>query len=1157
MTRIKDVLQIDPTSEPLVNQGQARLSDDDEERAVKELRGELKTFVCKGQYAAGIHTIIESFLADLGHTSQKAAWVSGFFGSGKSHLLKMLANLWQDTAFDDGTTARAMVRDMPDDLRALFKELDTAGRRAGGLFAAAGTLPSGSAEAVRLSVLRILFKAAGLPGEYRQASFCLWLQGMGVLDTVKAHVAAAGKDFGHELNRLHLSRPMAEALVAADVGFSTVDDAKQSVRAEFADQKGDISTDVFLDRFREVLKMVGRDGRMPCTLLVLDEVQQYIGDSESTSTNVTEVAEAICKNLDSHVMLVGAGQSALTSVPLMHKMMDRFVIKVPLSDVEIETVTREVLLAKKPSEHQTLKDSLDRHAATISRQLQGTRIAERPEDREALPLDYPILPVRRRFWEECFRQIDTTGTHSQLRSQLRIIHDALGDIADKPLGTVIRGDVLYDALAPLMIQVGSLNRETDEQIQAVRRDMGERAARVCGLIFLISWLRRSGIADLGVRATRDHIADLLIDDLSQDSAKLREEVGKTLKELLDAGKIIPVGNEVRLQTREGAEWDRDFRARQANVRNDDATIHQIRDKLLYEEVTRLMSGVRFLHGQAKVERRFALHRDAAAPARPERELVLWVRDGWGVAKGAMETSAREGCGEGVDSPVVYVHLPRREHTELKNAIVDAEAAKRVLDARGTPTLNEGQEAWRSMDTRLKSAQDEMARLVQKIVADATVWNGGGTEVFALSIEDKLRSAGETALDRQFPQFRHGDAAASAWDQALRTALQGGDQPLSAVGWGDTVDRHPVAQELRSRIGAGKIGSDLLRALTGAPYGWPKEAVETCLVAMHRSGHVSATLNNMPLPADGLDRGKIGKAHFKWESRTLTVRDRLALRGLFVKVGLKSTDESLVADAATFLARVQDLGSGAGGPPPLPEPPTRELNEIADLARQPAGNEQLYAIREQAEELGARIEAWKAAKDIAERRRTAWALVERLATHSHGMPEAAATLTQVEAVRSQRLLLQEPDLVAPLRQSLGEVLRTAVGTAFTRLDDAVTAALAALEAAPTWAALPEEKRRAILRDVQLDRPVRPSLPDEAAIADLLDRRSLASFAEAADAVPARQRKALEMAAKELEPKLRTLHLPAATLRSPDDLQAWLDRTRAVVEEALAEGPVLVG
>ena len=55
---IKELLQSDP-SQPLVNQGQARIADKRDERALTELQAELRTFVCEGQYADGIARIVE------------------------------------------------------------------------------------------------------------------------------------------------------------------------------------------------------------------------------------------------------------------------------------------------------------------------------------------------------------------------------------------------------------------------------------------------------------------------------------------------------------------------------------------------------------------------------------------------------------------------------------------------------------------------------------------------------------------------------------------------------------------------------------------------------------------------------------------------------------------------------------------------------------------------------------------------------------------------------------------------------------------------------------------------------------------------------------------------------------------------------------------
>lgn len=77
---------------------------------------------------------------------------------------------------------------MPDDLRELLRELDTAGKRAGGLLAAAGALPSGTTDHVRLTILSVLLRGVGLPDQYPQAQFCLWLHDQGWFEKVKGAV---------------------------------------------------------------------------------------------------------------------------------------------------------------------------------------------------------------------------------------------------------------------------------------------------------------------------------------------------------------------------------------------------------------------------------------------------------------------------------------------------------------------------------------------------------------------------------------------------------------------------------------------------------------------------------------------------------------------------------------------------------------------------------------------------------------------------------------------------------------------------------------------------------------------------------------------------------------------------------------------------------
>ena len=666
--KIKDVLQRDPATHPLVNQGQARIADTTNDRVIEELRGELSTFVCEGQYADGIQVILSSYLKCLSQTSQLAAWVSGFFGSGKSHLLKMLCHLWQDTRFPDGSSARSLVPSIPEDLRHSLRELDTAGKRGGGLLAAAGSLPSGTTDNVRLTVLSVLLRGVGLPDQFAQAQFCLWLHDQGYFNSVKESIEKAGKDWTAELNNLYVSGLIARAVLACEPKFAASEiEARKTIRDNFPVRNTDITTAEFLGTFKRALKLKGRDGRLPCTVLVLDEVQAYIGDSSDRSTLVTEVAEAVSKQLDSNVIVVGAGQSALTDVPLLHKLMDRFRIRVSLSDADVETVTRKVLLQKKPAAIGDIHKLLDSHSGEVSRELQGTRIGECVEDREIIVDDYPLLPVRRRFWEHCFRQIDAAGTQSQLRSQLRIIHDAVAKLSDSPLGAVIPGDELYEALAPEMVNTGVLLREINERIINLSKDgtrEGRLARRVCGIVFLIGKLPREAGADIGVRPTKEHISDLLVDDLTADNGKLRSSVESTLEKLVSQGVLMKVGDEYRLQTKEGSEWDREFRNRQTKLANDDADIAIRRDGLLYAEADRIIRGVKIVQGAAKEPRPLAIFRDQLPPQVTGENIPVWIRDQWSCARREVEDAARKA---GSDGPIIYVFIPRQSADDLRQA----------------------------------------------------------------------------------------------------------------------------------------------------------------------------------------------------------------------------------------------------------------------------------------------------------------------------------------------------------------------------------------------------------------------------------------------------------------------------------------------------------
>lgn len=1152
---IYELFDRDPRKARLANNGQARITDGADDQGRAELRAELETFVCDGQFGDALQRILERYLANLGAPRQDSVWVSGFFGSGKSHLLKMLTHLWVNTSFEDGATARSLVRGLPEDVAAALRELDTHVRRSGKpAVAAAGTLLSGSVDHVRHSVLSILFRACGWPAQYPQATFCFWLREQGLLDRVRGAVETAGKDWLRELNNLYVSPIIASALIDADPSFAAdVKAARQVLIQQFPQLATDISTEQFIAAARQALST---DEALPLTVLVLDEVQQYINEAQDRAATITEVAEAVQTQFDSRVMLVGAGQSALSGgTTALLWLRDRFRIAVELSDADVEAVTRKVLLEKKPSTVPAIERMFDENPGEVDRHLHGTRLGPRSEDERVRTADYPLLSTRRRFWEACFQAVDAAGTNSQLRSQLRIVHDSLQLVANEALGAVIPASDLFEALAPSLVSSGVLLNEIHTRIRKLDdgTDEGQLRRDLCGLIFLIGKLPRERAVDLGVRANTTALADLLVSDVTVDSGPFRRRVADALEALATNGVLMKVGDEYRLQTTEGAEWDRMFRERQAALRQNEVEIATRRDQLFGQEVQSIVSSVKLSHGAAKLRRSLVLHTGGEAPAAGGDGISVWLRDEWGCALKDALTEARR---LGPTEPTLHVYLAKRSADLLKDRIIDTEAARQVLERHGTPSSEPAREARDGMESRRAEAERARDEIVREILRAAKVLQSGGSEVFGEGLAEKLTSGAEASLARLFPRFSEGDHR--AWEAAMRRAKDGSDQPFKAVGWEGATEDHPVAKEVLAKIASAARGTDLHRALKGSPYGWPQDAIDAAVLALHRSGHLRATRNGQPVAVGALDQAGIKGADLRPERVRLSTSQRIAVRGLFEKLGVttRSGEEELRAPA--FLDALRALAARAGGMAPLPQPP--DVKVVEDLARL-AGSEQLGAIHENRALLEEWSGAWRTLAERVELRMPAWDRARALCRHAADLPVAEEVGPELNAIETQRCLLADTDALAPLVAKLAAALRGMLAELHGRLSEARERARTTLASDATWAKLDAAAQEEIVERLGLSQPAPLDVATDAALRDTLDAHALSAWEADIDAVGERTAKALEEAARRLaesDPTRgpTTVAVRRGTLADEASVRAWLAEHETTLLQAVRSGPVIV-
>lgn len=1142
----RDLYFRDPTTLELLNNGVSKVSEiGHDEGQIKTLRFELQNFVCDGEYARGMERILKAYLGGLGKAEQNAVWVSGFFGSGKSHLVKVLRYLWEDYHFADGATARSLVT-LPSEITDLLTELSNRSRPLGGLRAAAGTLGAGSMDNVRLAFIQLVLRAGGLPENLAQAKFILWLRSSGLEAKVEAALQQQNRQLAREVLSLKLSVPLAEALVSAEPKYATAANAQAAIRDQFKDNNSPTIDDA-LDVVKQIF---GHDGQLPCTLLVVDEIQQFIGEKIQRANDVQEIAEHVCTDLGSRLLIIGTGQSALHSAtPALQRLQARFAVKVQLSDTDVESVIRKTVLRKKPEQESNISACMEANQGELARHLQNTRLAATHDDDKFFVADYPLLPTRRRFWEKVLRNTDHSGTKAQLRSQLQIVFEATRQTAAAAVGTVVPADFIYDQISTDLLNSGELEREYDEIIRKQRDGTPDGALRssLCAVIFLIGKLPRSPGVDDGVRANAETLVDLLITDLKNDRPRLEQQVPKLLKQMEADGHLMAVESEYRLQTREGVLWTHDFNRRRTAALNDDQRINSRRAELLRDGAKQALKPVSLQQGTSGTSRKMVFELSSSRPTTSSDEVTLWLRDGWSDDEKSVLNDARAA---GVDSPMLFGYLPRTHHEELKQAIASHVAAQETLDAHGPASTPEAIEARKAIETHLEISQHRIQQLLGHIIGGAKVFLGGGQEANGIELADKVQDSADSALVRLFPQFSEADHG--NWGQVVSRARGGDVGALSQVGYPGNPTQHPVCRRVLDFIGAGKKGKDLRDNFKAAPFGWPQDAIDGALFVMLVAGNLRATNNGQPAQAS-LPQNQVGVASFYVDVPPLNVQQRLDLKALFQKTSITTQNGKESEAAAESLKKLLALAESAGGSAPRPEAPdTQDVRDLQMLS----GNAQLLKLHEQKDDLAAKLAAWKKSADAITKRWPAWERLLDFHNFAAGLPEADACAKSIAAITEGRGLLAEPDPVPELIKQLTTALRIALGKLQDDLAAAFTAGDAKLAESQVWSGQTDEQRATIATAYQLTPPPKAAIGTDDEILEALRVRTLTDRRNLLDAVPQRFARALEEAAKLATPEAVRIALPGAIIKTPDELDQWLAGVRQQVVDKLKDGPVIL-
>jgi len=1129
----EELFVLNPNENNLMNDGVVNINTAKDDNGLKIIRHELKTFVCEGEYEKGIYRILDTYLKYIEEPKQPAVWVSGFFGSGKSHLIKMLGYFWEDFKFPNGDTARN-IKPLPKDVHERLVELDRK-QKIYGRLSISGTLKDFPSSDIRYSFLKLFLNSLGLPQQYHHFKFIYWAKQEGIFDSLKSLIDAQGKSFDKELENLFVSTSLAKALLQLKPEFAENEaKVKEAFRAQF-NRVESIDRKQLIGTIKEEILPMFYGDKIPCTIIVLDEVQQFIGQDGNKTIDIQNLAQDLCDHFNGKFLLVGSGQNSLADTPQLSPLKDRFSVPVMLGDTDVDTVTRKTVLEKKPSVLTMLNKKIEGSLGEISRNLEGTSFGYKTEDKQTLSADYPILPTTRKFWKKILTVIDTAGTSGQLRSQLRIVDESIKKVANKETGIVIPADFVFEQKQRDLLQYSLLLNETNNLIEERKAKGGESIleGRILSMVFLIDLLPKD-IADGRLKSNENTIAELLIDNLNESSDKFRNKVKELVKKLVNEKVLMPVGDEYKLQTKVGSEWEQEFTSHIIRLQNaGEDQIQRLRKEKIVTHIKAKTNAINILQGVSRLKREFDLWDKMERP-NSENKLNVWIRDGWNENESNVLNEIRA---EGTDSPIAYVFISKLRDQDIRSEIIKYLAAGYTMDAKGIPSSPEGEQARKSMETRKGLALLSITDLIESICKDAKVYLAGGAKIDSASLGENIKEALDSIADRQFSEFKN-KADYKDWDRALNQALGKNPDALKRISFSGEPKDHPVATEILRFIGnQSKQGREIRAYFMKAPYGWSQDAIDTILLMLRLTEHLSCSEPDIRV-------ANINSASFKKEIHTLSVSDKMKLRTLYTEAKCGGKPGGEFVDSNSYLGLIRDLAKKISGDKPLLEPiNVTFLKEIENAD----GNERLLRILEEQEDLRTKLADWTKKASLVDSRLPNWNLISALYNY---LPEQGDQLrSECDSIREDRLIFNEPDLILPLLNRLTTELNKFLKEAKTTFNGRYDGQMKALQANEYFHHLsPEDKHRILANNQLLAKPEIKTV-DAQSLFNQLQKASLDTWQTKIAALSGQFQAALEEAIALSAPKAEMYSLPKRTLHSDAEIDTYIEEIKGELKKLI--------
>lgn len=559
--------------------GVIKVGQDDDEALVQEL----SEYIITKELRRHFSTFFDNYFQAIDHPTDKiGVWISGFFGSGKSHFLKILSYLLSNAKvgdrtavdffknkFDDAMLYAKVVRCTNLPTESILFNIDIEG-------------PINKDKTAVLRVFtKVFYNHLGFYGEdLKIAKLERFVDKHGKTEEFRnAFEDVNGAPWLESRSSYAFFEDDIVSVLQSVLGMS-----ETAARNWFnGEENSDMSIKQLVEEIKSYVDGKGKDFRL---LFCVDEVGQYIGDDGDLMINLQSIVEELGSKCRGKVWVMVTSQEAIDSVVKISgddfsKIQGRFNTRLSLSSASVDEVIKKRILEKTEDADRLLRLVYDKEHAVLKNLFKFNDAVldiKGYEDGAEFSATYPFVPYQFIIIQKVLVEIRKHGNSGKHlsggeRSMLSGFQEAAQKLQEKDENAVVPFSLFYDTVHTFL--ESPIRRVIDRCQTAADKHAGleQRDVSVLKLLYLLRYID-------DIKTNIDNVAILMVDDIRTDKINLRREIAMSLERLVAQNYVARNGDTYSFLTDEEQDIAIDIR----NTTVDSATIVASIGQTIFSEI---------------------------------------------------------------------------------------------------------------------------------------------------------------------------------------------------------------------------------------------------------------------------------------------------------------------------------------------------------------------------------------------------------------------------------------------------------------------------------------------------------------------------------------------------------------------------------------------